>query len=208
MPLSVVGAPAATRVPDSGETRKDRTVMRWIGTVVFGVVPGSTHPHALSGIRYAGFIQNCSNGLSTTVISERFFTQYVAYQPGTTSRAGNPLSIGSGAPFIWYATMTFGSSSTRLIASDLTKSGTLGNAGLSSPSNVTSTAPCRTPAAVSTSLRRQPTHSALPIAPSPHCPPSTRGAKRPRLFPEHWLTAVTAARGNLVLRSSSESSSG
>src|SRR5262249_28750326 len=150
MPRSVTGRPAATRVPGSGETRNDRTVIRWIGTVVLGVVPGSTHPQALSGMRYAGFIQNCSNGLSTTVISDRFFTQYVAYQPGTTSRAGKPLSIGSGAPFIWYATITFGSSSTRPSASDLTKSGTLGNAGLSSPSNVTSAAPCRTPAAAST----------------------------------------------------------
>src|SRR5262249_60330712 len=122
---------------DPGETRKDRTVMRWIGTVVFGVVPGSTHPHALSGIRYAGFIQNCSNGLSTTVISERFFTQYVAYQPGTTSRAGNPLSIGSGAPFIWDATMTLVSSRTRVIASDLRDSRTLGKRGWSRPASRT-----------------------------------------------------------------------
>jgi len=36
----------------------------------------------------------------STVISERFFTQYVAYHPGTTRRAGKPFSIGSRCPFI------------------------------------------------------------------------------------------------------------
>src|SRR5689334_15075767 len=100
MPLSVTGRPPASRAPDSGEAMNERTVIRVIGTVLFGALPGSTQPHGVSGMRYAGFIQNCSNGLSTTLISERFFTQYVAYQPGTTSRAGKPFSIGRGAPFI------------------------------------------------------------------------------------------------------------
>jgi hypothetical protein len=38
-------------------------------------------------------------------IHERHFTQYVAKFPGTTSRTGNPLSIGSGSPFIEWATI-------------------------------------------------------------------------------------------------------
>ena len=45
-------------------------------------------------------IQKPSNFLSSTVISSSDFTQYVAYPPGTTSRTGKPLSIGSGLPFI------------------------------------------------------------------------------------------------------------
>ena len=69
------------------------------------------------------------------------------------------------------------SSMIRAMSRLLTKSGTDGKAGLSRPSNVAWTAPWRTPAAVRMSLRRAPTHSALPIAPSPHCPPSTRGVK-------------------------------
>src|SRR5438034_1234132 len=61
-------------------------------------------------------------------------------------------------------------------SSALTKSGTVGNAGLSSPSNVTSSPPDRAPAALRTSCSRAPVHTALPMAPSPHWPPRTRGA--------------------------------
>ena len=89
-----------------------------------------------------------------------------------------------------------------------TKCGTLGKAGLSRPSNVACTAPWRTPAVARMSLSLAPTHSAFPMAPSPHSPPRTRGANRPRLLPEHWVTAVTAAFANLLLRSSRDSSSG
>src|SRR5213594_3084622 len=100
MPLSVTDRPATTRAPPAGAPMKERTVMRMIGTVLFGAVPGSTLPHGVSGIRYAGFIQNFSKTWSITEISERFFTQYVAYHPGTTRRAGKPLSMGKSRPFI------------------------------------------------------------------------------------------------------------
>src|ERR1051326_1950680 len=99
MPRSVTGRPRGTRVPAPGEAMNERTVMRVMGTVAAGAVPGSMQPHALSGMRYAGFIQNFSNLSVRTVISDRFFTQYVAYQPGTTRRAGKPFIIGRGWPF-------------------------------------------------------------------------------------------------------------
>src|SRR5947207_11659893 len=72
MPLSVTDRPATTRAPPGGAPMKERTVMRVIGTVLFGAVPGSTQPHGVSGIRYAGFIQNFSKTWSITEISERF----------------------------------------------------------------------------------------------------------------------------------------
>ena len=51
------------------------------------------------------------------------------------------------------------------------------------------------PARSSTSLRRTPVQRALPIAPFAHSPPATRGWKKPREFPEHWLTAAISTRG-------------
>lgn len=43
---------------------------------------------AVSGIRYAVFIQNWSSTRSSTVMSLSILTQYVEYQPATTKRAG------------------------------------------------------------------------------------------------------------------------
>ena len=51
MPLSVTGRPTGTRVPGPGEAMNERTVMRLIGTVRAGAVPGGTQPQALSGMR-------------------------------------------------------------------------------------------------------------------------------------------------------------
>src|SRR5206468_3594084 len=79
------------------------------------------------------------NGCDRTRIWLRAFTQYVPNHPGTTRRRGKPLSIGSGWPFISYATSTSGSLALSG-ASDLTKSCTVGWAGRSSPWNVTSDA--------------------------------------------------------------------
>src|SRR6267143_1355499 len=100
MPLSATAFRAARRSPPVGAIINDRTSNRLIGTVWAGALPGSTHPQGVSGIRYAFLIQKPSNSLSSTVIYERCFTQYVAYQPGTIRRPGKPLSIGSGWPFI------------------------------------------------------------------------------------------------------------
>ena len=30
------------------------------------------------------------------------------------------------------------------------------------------------------------------MAPLPSCPPPTRGSKKPRLLPEHWVTATSS----------------
>jgi len=45
------GCPIGTRAPLSGTAMKERTVIRLIGTVRAGAVPGSTHPQGVSGIR-------------------------------------------------------------------------------------------------------------------------------------------------------------
>jgi hypothetical protein len=57
------------------------------------------------------------------------------------------------------------------------------------------------------SLSATPTHRALPIAPWVSWPPVTRGANRPRLLPEHWLTATISRGLNFERRSATESSS-
>ena len=51
MPLSAVGRPTSTRAPPAGAAMKERTVMRVMGTVRAGAIPGSTQPQAVSGIR-------------------------------------------------------------------------------------------------------------------------------------------------------------
>ena len=93
------------------------------------------------------------------------------------------------------------------MSSAFTKSGVPGMTGPSSPSNVTCFAPAFTPALSSTAFSGTPRQSALPIAPLASCPPATRGSKKPRLLPEHWLTAAYSIAG-IALRSASESDSG
>src|SRR5260370_28286739 len=66
---------------------------------------GVVVPRGVSGMRYAVFIQKLSSGVSSTRIHETDLVQYVAKYPGTTSRTGNPFNIGSGSPFIRYATI-------------------------------------------------------------------------------------------------------
>ena len=61
--------------PLAGSMISDRVVMRFIGMVFFGAAPGSTQPQGISGIRYAVFTQNPSNGFASTVISLKDFTQ-------------------------------------------------------------------------------------------------------------------------------------
>lgn len=54
-----------------------------------------------------------------------------------------------------------------------------------------------------------PSQRALPMAPLPSCPPPTRGSKKPRLLPEHWVTATSSTGApNFSFRSASVSSSG
>src|SRR5579872_3222997 len=91
MPRIAIRWPADKCAPSFGVTISERTSMRLIGTMRPGVLPGSTHPQALSGMRYAFRTQKPSNSLSRTVTSDKCFTQYVAYQPGTISLAGKPL---------------------------------------------------------------------------------------------------------------------
>ena len=45
-----------------------------------------------------------------SVNRESHFTAFVPKYPGTNTRAGNPCSVDSGAPFIAHATSTSGSS--------------------------------------------------------------------------------------------------
>ena len=54
----------------------------------------------------------------------------------------------------------------------------------------------------STVLSGTPFQCALPIAPLPSCPPATRGSKKPRLLPEHWLTAVISTDGSFLMSAS------
>jgi len=65
-------------------------------------------------------------------MSSSIFTQYVANQPGTTSRTGNPLSSGSGFSFISYASR-MSSPVAMPTSSDFMKSGVCGSTGLSIP---------------------------------------------------------------------------
>src|SRR6266851_201501 len=87
----------------SGEMRKDRTGSRPIGTIF--TLPAFTSsgvvlPRGVSGTRYPVFTQKFSSGALRTRIHVRHLVQYVEKYPGTTRRTGNPLSIGSGSPFI------------------------------------------------------------------------------------------------------------
>src|SRR5579872_1622261 len=136
-------------------------------------------------------------------MSFSIFTQYVAYQPGTTSRTGNPLSSGKGSPFISYASNT-SSPSAISTSSDFLKLGVPANTGLSIPLKRTVFAVPATPARASTSLSRAPRQRAFPIAPFAHCPPATRGWKNPRLLPAHSQTAVTSAGAKPVRSSASD----
>ena len=63
---------------------------------------------------------------------------------------------------------------------------------MSRPLKVTSRAEFFGSARASTSFSGTPTQRALPIAPLASWPPVTRGLKKPRLLPEHWLTATTS----------------
>ena len=63
-------------------------------------------------------------------------------------------------------------------------------------------------ARASTSFSGTPTQRALPIAPLVSCPPVTRGEKRPRLLPEHWLTATYSIGLNWERSSGMVSSNG
>ena len=93
------------------------------------------------------------------------------------------------------------------MSSALTKSGVLSLTGPSMPLKVTCLAPCWTPAMSSTAFSGTPRQRALPIAPLPSWPPATRGLKKPRLLPEHWLTA-TISTALSFLMSFSDSFSG
>jgi hypothetical protein len=77
MPRTDSGAPARMREPSVTDVMNERTVKRPIGRVAAGAVPGSMHAQALSGTRYAGFIQKPSNSRSITSICDRCLTQYV-----------------------------------------------------------------------------------------------------------------------------------
>src|SRR5579859_923881 len=103
MPRSVTVIPEGIFDEPSGDTRNDRTGIFAIGTMF--TFPAFTSsgvvlPLGVSGMRYAGFIQKFSSIAPSTRIQLRHFVQYVAKYPGTTSRTGNPLSIGKGSPFI------------------------------------------------------------------------------------------------------------
>ena len=100
------------------------------------------------------------------------------------------------APFIRNASIT-SPSSAWLTSSDLTKSPPP-NSAVSRPLNVTCRAVFLSSARASTSFSGTPTQRALPIAPLVSCPPVTRGEKRPRLLPEHWLTATYSIGLNWV----------
>src|ERR1700704_1549073 len=93
------------------------------------------------------------------------------------------------------------------MSSAFTKSGVLSTIGPSRPPNVTWRASFRTPARSRTALSDTPFQRALPIAPLPSCPPATRGSKKPRLLPEHWLTATISTDG-MRLSSANDSFSG
>src|SRR3989338_8527589 len=177
IPITSTGLFILRLAPLRGSTIRDLVVIQLMGTVFFGVVPGVIQPQGLSGILYAGFIQNSSKGFDKTVISLNDFTQYVAYHPGTISLAGKPLSMVRGSPFISYATIM--SSSIALSTGRLfTKSGTVGRVPVSSPLKETSTEPDLIPAVLMISLRREPLHLTFPMAPLPHCPPGTLGSKK------------------------------
>ena len=77
MPRTASGLPAWTRAPSPTDVMNERTLKRPIGRVAAGAVPGSTQAQALSGTRYAGFIQKPSKTWSITWISDRCLTQYV-----------------------------------------------------------------------------------------------------------------------------------
>jgi hypothetical protein len=51
-------------------------------------------------------IWNPRKGSDTASTAVSHFTLVIPYQPGTTSRSGNPCCGGSGAPFIAYARIT------------------------------------------------------------------------------------------------------
>ncbi len=51
MPRTASGLPAFTRAPSLTDVMNERTLKRPIGRVAAGAVPGSTHAHALSGMR-------------------------------------------------------------------------------------------------------------------------------------------------------------
>src|SRR5512135_2800246 len=126
MPFSSTALFALTEVPSSGSIMNDLVSIRLMGIDLSTFPPGATQAQGLSGILYAAFTQNPSNGSERTVISLRDFTQYVAYQPGTMRRAGKPFSISSDLPFISYATR-MSSSDAFCIGKLLTKSGTDGS---------------------------------------------------------------------------------
>ncbi len=94
------------------------------------------------------------------------------------------------------------------MSSALRKSGVLGSTGVSRPLNVTCFALAPTPALSRTRASGTPTQRALPIAPFASCAPKTRGDEKPRLLPEHWLTATSSTVGNMSLTSASDSDSG
>ncbi len=75
------------------------------------------------------------------------------------------------------------------------------------PLKVTCLAPLCTPAIASTAFSGTPRQRALPIAPLASWPPATRGSRKPRLLPEHWLTA-TISVAFIFLMSFSDSLSG
>ncbi|MCY1543359.1 hypothetical protein D9M68_791750 [compost metagenome] len=95
------------------------------------------------------------------------------------------------------------------VSSALTNSGVPGSTGRSVPSKVTCRASGRMPAFSRIRLSGMPAQRAFPMAPLPDCPPPTRGMKKPRLLPEHWVTA-TSSTGlpKCSFRSDSDSSSG
>ncbi|MNF88970.1 hypothetical protein D3C84_714750 [compost metagenome] len=95
-----------------------------------------------------------------------------------------------------------------LMSRALMNSGVLGSTGLSSPRKVTCWAPACTPAFSNTALSGTPTQRALPIEPLPSWAPNTRGMKKPRLLPEHWLTATTSTGSARALRSARDSDNG
>mmetsp|Transcript_19406 Transcript_19406/g.65782 ORF Transcript_19406/g.65782 Transcript_19406/m.65782 type:complete len:273 (+) Transcript_19406:113-931(+) len=128
--------------------------------------------------------------------------------PGRTMRSGAPWSLGSGWPFISYA------SSASPLLSSATSSGTLApyhvSPSTSAPSNCTCSSPCScrasrdsTPAYSSTSTSRAPPHVALEMAAPPHLRPLTGLTESisERRLPAHWSVAVTSCLGK-DLRSS------
>ena len=93
------------------------------------------------------------------------------------------------------------------ISSAFTKSGVFSTTGVSRPLNTTCLAPLCTPACASTALSGTPRQRALPIAPLADWPPGTRGSEKPRLLPEHWLTATISTEA-MRFRSASLSFTG